>query len=42
MKLKERIVLKKYNGDLPKDGEDKEPIEIIVVEDGKIISREEY
>lgn len=34
--IKERIVLKKFNGDGPEDRTD-EPIEIIVIEDGKIL-----
>jgi hypothetical protein len=36
-KIKETIVLKKFDGDGPEDRTD-EPLEVLVIEDGKIIS----
>lgn len=34
--LQETYVIKKYEGDPPAPGESKEPIEVIVIENGKI------
>lgn len=36
IKLQETYIIKKYEGDPPKEGEYKEPIEIIVIEDGNV------
>ena len=34
-----RVILRKYDGDPPKDGEDKQPVETIELsEDGQIVS----
>lgn len=36
--MQERITLKKYDGDPPQPGEDKEPVETLVIEDGQIVT----
>ena len=33
-KLKEKVVLKKYDGPAPKVGENKDPVEIIIIDNG--------
>jgi hypothetical protein len=35
--LQEKVVLRKYDGDPPAPGEEKEPVEVIVIEDGQVI-----
>lgn len=36
IRLQETYIIKKYDGDAPAPGEIKEPIEVIVIENGKI------
>jgi hypothetical protein len=39
LRIRERIILRKYDGDPPAPGEHKEPIETIEIEDGRIVAR---
>jgi hypothetical protein len=40
IQVRERIVIQKFDGDPPAEGENKAPVETIVIEDGKIVREE--
>lgn len=42
LRVVERVEVKKYDGDPPKPGEHKEPVEVIVREEEVVLTKEEF
>ena len=38
LQIRERLILRKYDGEPPAPGEHKEPMEIIEIEDGRLVT----